>query len=390
MLETDERLATTSGPTVGRPVRICFVIENLLPAGTELWILRLIQHLDRRYVFPHLCLLDGHNETSRRLLPSNCPSLCLGMQRMRSRHGLKSASSFYRFLRTHKMDVVQVHHADPAYFAAPIARFARTRFVVQSKFDTGYWLGRKHLWLHRGLRPWIDVTVANSQASAHAAMQQEWSRNIITLENGIPMDKLLEIDPLRMPRTAPSPNSTPIRIGMVCNLRSVKRPETLLQAASLIRSQKTNFDLEYHFAGDGPLLEQLKSRTQEHRLQDCVHFHGPLDDVPGFLKNMHISTLTSESEGLSHSILEYLAAGRATVVSDVPGNRELVRHEDNGLLFPVGDAAALSDSLLRLTAEPDLAERLGRHGRASVADRYSLEAMVRRFETFYRELMHGN
>ncbi|MEZ6115498.1 MAG: glycosyltransferase [Pirellulaceae bacterium] len=390
MLETDERHDTKSWPPLVRPVRICFVIENLLPAGTELWILRLIQHLDRRYVVPHLCLLDGHNETSRRLLPTNCPTLCLGMQRLRSLHGVRSASSFNRFLRTHRMDIVQVHHADPAYFAAPIARFARTRFVVQSKFDTGYWLGRKHLWLHRGLRPLIDVTVANSQASAAAAMQQEWSRKIITLENGIPMDKLLQIDPLCMPRTATSPSATPIRIGMVCNLRSVKRPETLLQAASLIRSQKTHFDLEYHFAGGGPLLEQLKSRTREQGLQDCVHFHGPLDDVPGFLNNMHIATLTSESEGLSHSILEYLAAGRATVVSDVPGNRELIRHEDNGLLFSVGDAATLANSLLRLTAEPELAERLGRCGRVSVADRYSLEAMVRRFETFYRELVHGN
>ena len=88
-----------------RSVRVCFVIENLIPAGTELWLLRLIERLDRTRVQPLLCIVDGQMESSRRLEPGDCPTLRLGLSNLKSIRTLPAASRFYRFLRQHRVDV---------------------------------------------------------------------------------------------------------------------------------------------------------------------------------------------------------------------------------------------------------------------------------------------
>ena len=104
---------------------MCFVIENLLPAGTELWVVRLIERLDRRYVTPLLCLVDGRSAESRRLEPANCEILRLGLPQLktpRAHDGRADAST--AFCGSHRVDVVQVHHADPSYLGVPVARLA--------------------------------------------------------------------------------------------------------------------------------------------------------------------------------------------------------------------------------------------------------------------------
>src|SRR5262245_58234438 len=61
----------------GKPVRVCFLIDRLAAAGTEMQLLALIRHLDRRKVSPYLVLLRGEDESSRRLEPDDCPVLHL-------------------------------------------------------------------------------------------------------------------------------------------------------------------------------------------------------------------------------------------------------------------------------------------------------------------------
>ena len=62
-----------------RPVRVCFLIDELAVAGTETQLLALIRHMDRARVVPHLCLLRGGSAISRALEPEDCPVWRLGV-----------------------------------------------------------------------------------------------------------------------------------------------------------------------------------------------------------------------------------------------------------------------------------------------------------------------
>ena len=91
---------------------------------------------------------------------------------------------------------------------------------------------------------------------------------------------------------------------------------------------------------------------------------------------MDVCVLCSSKEGLPRVVLEAMLAASPVVGSDVTGTRELVVHEQTGLLYTYGDVAALTASLRRSLTDADYAGVWARQGRQRVAERYSIEAHV--------------
>ena len=79
--------------------------------------------------------------------------------------------------------------------------------------------------------------------------------------------------------------------------------------------------------------------------------------------------LCSGYEGLSHVLLEAMAAGLPVLVSDVGGNRALVTHRHDGLVIPYGDVAATAAALSELLADGEIAHKIRRNARAGAAER---------------------
>jgi phosphatidylinositol alpha-mannosyltransferase len=109
--------------------------------------------------------------------------------------------------------------------------------------------------------------------------------------------------------------------------------------------------------------------------------------LPAFLAgaDAFVSTATGQ-ESFGLVLVEAMAAGVPVVATDIPGYREVIRDETDGLLVPPGDADAAAKALLRVLDEPSLAERLRAAGRAR-ADEFSWEAVVPRVEAVYQEVL---
>jgi glycosyltransferase involved in cell wall biosynthesis len=84
-------------------------------------------------------------------------------------------------------------------------------------------------------------------------------------------------------------------------------------------------------------------------------------------------------------MFEAMAAGRPIVATDLPSTREILRHQENALLVPPSDVAALRSAIARLLGEPNLAERLARAAHAQ-APAYSWDARAERLLRFFDEL----
>src|SRR5438093_343417 len=104
------------------PIRVCFLIDRLTRGGTETQLLALIRVLDRSRVEPALALLDGEDDESRSLEPSDCPVLRLGVHSLHGPQALAAVRKLRRFWRTHGTDVLQVYFLDSTYFGVPLAR----------------------------------------------------------------------------------------------------------------------------------------------------------------------------------------------------------------------------------------------------------------------------
>src|SRR5262245_42043845 len=102
-----------------RPVRVCFMIDELTAAGTETQLLALIRHLNRSRVRPFLCLLRGESPRSRSLEPEDCPVLRLDVRSFRHPSTLVKGLRLASFLRKQNIDIFQVYFLESTYFGVP-------------------------------------------------------------------------------------------------------------------------------------------------------------------------------------------------------------------------------------------------------------------------------
>jgi glycosyltransferase involved in cell wall biosynthesis len=132
--------------------------------------------------------------------------------------------------------------------------------------------------------------------------------------------------------------------------------------------------------------EQLRRWAEE----GLVEWRGRRDDIASELRNCHIACLPSYREGAPLSLLEAAASGRPIVTTDVPGCREVVHHEKNGLLVPVRDAGALATALERLLRDPDLRRRLGASGRQRAEREFSTRVVNDRIIATYFDMLEAS
>jgi glycosyltransferase involved in cell wall biosynthesis len=109
-----------------------------------------------------------------------------------------------------------------------------------------------------------------------------------------------------------------------------------------------------------------------------VEWWGFSTDMPATLARAAIIVLPSYREGLPRGLIEAAACRRAIVTTDVPGCRDVVRHEVNGLLVPARDGAATAAAIARLLDDPALRDRLATAGRAIAESEFSVEGFVER------------
>jgi glycosyltransferase involved in cell wall biosynthesis len=172
-------------------------------------------------------------------------------------------------------------------------------------------------------------------------------------------------------------------VGMCAVLRPEKNPLQLVDAIAALRAR--GIPARALFIGDGPMRAAIEARAAGAGVPDAVRITGLQQDVRGPLAACDVLVLCSDTEALSLAALEAMARARPVVHTRVGGAAELIRDGDNGFLYPVGDLPRLVERLAQL-AEPGLRGRMGAAARAAVAERFTEQAMVERYENLFLEL----
>jgi L-malate glycosyltransferase len=364
-----------------RPLRICYLIDELATAGTETQLLALLSNVDRRKVQPYLCLLRGNSATSKSLEPLDLPVVRLGVGSLLSPRTVAKAARFVRFLRREKIDAVQVYFPDSTYFGVPLAWLAGVPHRLRTRNNSGHWTTPLHRLLGRCLRLFTTGTLANCNAARDSLLREERHdpNSVHVLENGVDLERFD-----RIPAFRGVSESRPFRIGVVANLRQVKGLDVLIDAARIMATRNVTFVLE--IVGEGEERLSLQRQIDAAGLTTKVLLSGNRDDVPRFLSRLDLAVLCSRAEGLPNAVLEYMAAGRPVVATRVGAVADLIDDGVHGLLVPPNDATALAGAIERLLTDRRLAIACAAAGRERVADRYGRSAMIRRFEDFYDRL----
>jgi glycosyltransferase involved in cell wall biosynthesis len=146
-------------------------------------------------------------------------------------------------------------------------------------------------------------------------------------------------------------------------------------------------DVQLVIAGDGPDRMQLEERARELGIAGRVSFLGaqPRERIVELFHAADAAILSSSWENFPHTVVEALAAGTPVLAMEAGGVAEVVRDEENGLLVPAGDTAALRDAVRRYFGDEDLRERLRGAAARSVAE-YAPERVLGELEATLRRV----
>ena len=133
-------------------------------------------------------------------------------------------------------------------------------------------------------------------------------------------------------------------------------------------------------------MERLNWQLKPAGLEGIVEFPGRVEDKWAFLASCRVGVVASiGSEAVSRATLEWMALGRPVVASRVGGIPDMVEEGVTGLLVEPGDSAALANALNTILKDAELAQRLGRAGRARWEQAFGLAAFYEKTQTVYNE-----
>lgn len=129
-------------------------------------------------------------------------------------------------------------------------------------------------------------------------------------------------------------------------------------------------------------LDELETWTRVPGLQ----LLGWRNDVLPLMTQANLIVLPSYREGLPKTLLQAGVAARAVVTSDTIGCREIIKHNENGLLVPPRNPEALADALQLLLRHPQLRTRLASRLREDVAANFSLDKVASQFLDLFQKI----
>jgi glycosyltransferase involved in cell wall biosynthesis len=310
------------------------------------------------------------------------------------------ATGIYRFLtqRAAEYDVVHVHGFGPETFAAMAARGRTGRPLVVKPSTAGpgtklnayaRWFGAlpapaRRVW--RRVDAWASISGETRADLERLGVPPE---RIADIPNGVDTRRHHPLGEAERAVLRAELGIAPEEVLVCCAARLAphKRVDLLIRAFTGILDTAPGARL--WIAGYGEERDRLEALRTCLPGGDRVRLLGKVrfDEMCRIMQAADIFALLSRWEGLSNALLEAMACGLPSVVSDVSGMSDVVRHNASGLVVPPDDERAARDALATLASNPALRARLGAEAARMSAEWYSLDQTCERLMQLYASLL---
>jgi glycosyltransferase involved in cell wall biosynthesis len=392
----------------GRPLRIARIITRLNIGGPAIQAIGLSREL-RASGFD-TCLIhgrlgDGEGDMTRLLPIDDIDSMHVDdlVRPIAPLRDVRAWWRIYRTLRRWQPDIVHTHMAKAGTLGRLAAlaynrtrgagRRARLVHTYHGHVFEGYFGSpstRVFVLIERWIGRRTDALVAISPQIARDLVHTyriagETQLKLIPL--GFNLDRLLGLSAAdRGPAKASLELAEgTIAVTTVGRLTAIKQHTLFLDMAARLATASPRF--VFLFVGAGELRPALEARANELGLAGRVRFLGWRGDLDIVYAATDIFVLTSRNEGTPVALIEAMAAGVASVSTDVGGVRDVVTGPELGSLVPFGDADALASAVLALADAPARRSEIGRAARTSVRDRFHATRLIADIRELYMQLL---
>lgn len=283
-----------------------------------------------------------------------------------------------------KYDIVHVH-LFPALYQVAIANIGLKNVLVYTEHSNHD--RRRDIKLLRPIEKWIfskyHAIIAISKSTKTSLIEwigrnQKNDQRVHVIYNGINLDSINKANP-----TEYFQNTISKYILMVSRFVPSKDQETLIRAIPHIRDKR----LKIVFAGDGSTLLNNKLIADSLGVAERCVFLGQRNDVPSLIKGCTLGVQSSHWEGFGLTAVEFMAAGKPIIASNIPGISEVV--DGAGDLFTHGNEIDLASKINSLLDNTNLYDQRSKacKGRAL---KYNIKNMSQKYQELYINLIEKN
>jgi len=300
---------------------------------------------------------------------------------------IKAHKLIRKLFREQHFDIVHVHTPVAAFIARAAARGTGQGKIIYTAHGFHFYKGAPlKNWIiyytaEKIARKWTDVLITINKEDFENGKKLDYKENrSLFLTHGVGVD----IGRYQLPEEVRAATRTILGIDkesvvFICigELNKNKNQKWLLEAWKEIQDGNCMLLI----VGDGKLRSKLQSFVKERDI-DNVLFLGYREDIPELLAASDVLVSVSKREGLPKNVMEAMAAGKPVIGTDVRGTRDLVKHDESGLLVDLGNSLQLANVLRMLSKSKDLREAFGLRARTLV-EAYSVERVMEEIRGVY-------
>jgi glycosyltransferase involved in cell wall biosynthesis len=385
-----------------KPWRVMFVHDSNAFGGMEVHILLLLRYLDRTRYTPSV-MVPGYTEpywsSPQRLIDE---VQALGVPLVRPPHPghirgvsfLRDVNNIRRLFMANRTEVVHIHTSQPerarkVTLGAALARVpvvVRTEHRPPSAANISTFL-KYSCKLFDQLTDRI-VVVSEDSRTEQIKLLNRVRHKLYRSYNGIELDRFRSTGDIVAAKRHIGLDPKRKLIGAVGRLSEEKGHKYLIRAMPEIIQEHGPVNLI--LVGDGPLESAIRSLITQLDLENVVHLAGYQPDPLRYIDAMDIAVLPSLYEGLPLTLLEYMAMGKPTVVTDCPSFAEALGSEDTALMVPRKSDKGLAQGILELLRHPARSAEMGQAAQKHVQNEFSIQRNVADIMNLYDTLLDGD
>lgn len=303
-----------------------------------------------------------------------------------SRKKLSSLFKLKQWLRHnhHRFDVINTHSSTDSWLVA-LANLKQKKPIVRTRHvSTPINQSKATKWLYHSASNYIVTT-------GEALRQQ------LHNENGLDLDKMCSVPtgvnfdifssiPLTTARKSLNLDQEAFIFGIVATLRDWKGHSYLFEAYN--EFIKTHPNTQLIVVGDGPHQRVLEKQLQDLNIKNKVTFVGRQQNINLWVNAFNVFCLPSYGEeGVPQALMQAMAVGCAVISTPVGAIREIVKHEETGLIVPPKDIKSLYEAMTRLYKDPAERKKLGDEASVHIHKNYGLESMLDQMELIFHKVI---
>lgn len=348
-------------------MKVLHVISSLEIGGAQRLLSDLLPLQKQQGLDVSLLVLRSEaTDFSKKIAAAGVPILSLNAQSYRNPF---LAIKIRRIIRSY--DVIHAHLVHALYLCSFAARGLSLKLVYT---EHSTYNNRRVHFILRPIERWIYGRYQKLISISPQTQQglQRWLQadddRFLVINNGIDTKLFASIHQEMIPKS----------LIMVSRFVPSKDQKTVIRAMQLLDK-----DITLRLVGDGETLSHCKQVAKACKVDDRVFFLGARTDVAELMAGSYIGIQSSRWEGFGLAALEMMAVGLPVIATDVDGLKQVV--EGVGVLFPVGDVVALSQTIQAIMGDKTIYDRMSRLSKER-AKGYDMSLLVSEYSEVYKHI----